>query len=143
MANSHLIVGKREAILVDVVMTKSEATKLADMVKQSGHALKMIFITHAHPDHYLGLEVLSERFPEARIVATDSVVAGIQKTGPGLVERLSDRLGENGPAQLIVPEPATKDELDLEGKTSHSARVKASTRLRFIFPTRKTSSPAI
>jgi len=115
MANSHLIVGKREAILVDVVMTRSEAVKLADMVKQSGRALKMIFITHAHPDHYLGLDVLSERFPEARIVATDSVVAGIQKNGPGLVERLRARLGENGPARLIVPEPVAADELDLEG----------------------------
>jgi len=115
LANSHLIVGKREAILVDVVMTKSEATKLADMVKQSGRALKMIFITHAHPDHYLGLEVLREKFPQTKIVAVASVAAAIEKNGPNMVERLRARLGDEGPTQLIVPEPLTTTELDLEG----------------------------
>ena len=114
MANAHLIMGDKEAILVDVVMSKTEALKLADMVKNSKRTLKVIFITHAHPDHFLGLDVLADAFPDAEILSSTAVAEAIKKNGPTLIGRMRTILSEDGPARLIVPELLSKNELFLE-----------------------------
>ncbi|MBC8104154.1 MAG: MBL fold metallo-hydrolase, partial [Cytophagales bacterium] len=85
MANSYLIFGEREALLFDVVQTRRDASQLADRITASRRRLTTIFISHAHPDHYLGLDVLASRFPRARVVALPEVVADIRRTGPALV----------------------------------------------------------
>ena len=55
------------------------------MVKNSKRTLKVIFITHAHPDHFLGLDVLADAFPDAEITA---VAEAIKENGPTLCGRM-------------------------------------------------------
>jgi len=66
---STLIFGARDAVLVDPLMTVPEASALADWVALHDRNLTTIYITHGHGDHYLGLPVLLDRFPDARPVA--------------------------------------------------------------------------
>ena len=66
---STLIFGARDAVLVDPLMTVPEASALADWVALHYRNLTTIYITHGHGDHYLGLPVLLDRFPDARPVA--------------------------------------------------------------------------
>ena len=83
LVNSHLIVGSKDAILVDAQFTKSEAHKVVELIQSQKKNLKTIFITHGHPDHYFGLEVLKEAFPKAQILARAQVVKAIdQGFGP-------------------------------------------------------------
>lgn len=78
---SHLIMGKSEALLVDAQFTRSEATKLADMIAATGRKLQTVYVTHGHPDHYFGVEVLRKRFPEAHFVTNSEAMADITATG--------------------------------------------------------------
>ena len=39
-------------------------------------------ISHAHPNHFMGLDVITERFPEAQVVSTQNVVTDIGTDGP-------------------------------------------------------------
>ncbi len=117
MSNAYLVAGVRDAILIDAVQMTSEATQLAAFIEQSGKRLSIIVITHAHPDHFLALDVLTRRFPEAKVVSVAPVVADIKRTGPGLVTMLSKRLGAEGPSRLIVPDVLPGDRFDLEGVT--------------------------
>jgi glyoxylase-like metal-dependent hydrolase (beta-lactamase superfamily II) len=72
--SSTLIYGDRDAVLVDALLTMGEGRALADWVSASGRNLTTIYITHGHGDHYFGAPAVLERFPMARMVATESVV---------------------------------------------------------------------
>ena len=71
---STLIFGARDAVLVDALMTVREATALADWIDLHDRRLTTIYITHGHGDHYSGLSVVLDRFPDARAVATAGTV---------------------------------------------------------------------
>src|SRR5580704_11404042 len=76
IANSAtLIYGERDAVLVDTFMTVEQCNGLADAVVASGKSLKTIYVTHGHPDHFFGLKVLQDRFPNMQVLATPQVVA--------------------------------------------------------------------
>src|SRR4051812_35056015 len=55
VANSAtLIYGEQDAVLVDTFLTVEQCNGLADAIVASGKALRAIYITHAHGDHFFG-----------------------------------------------------------------------------------------
>lgn len=114
--NSHLIQGERDAILVDAQFTLSEAAKVVEMVRGSGKQLKYIVVTHGHPDHFFGLGVLQQAFPDARIVATKPVIADIQDYGPRAIARWKPIFKEEIPDAFVTPTPLDATALSIDGK---------------------------
>lgn len=114
-SNSYLISGDSEAILFDVFMLHSDAVQIADGITKSGKTLKTVMISHAHPDHFMGLDVITERFPKAQVVSTQSVVTDIRTDGPWMFSMLQGKLGAEGPRRLVVPEALAEPVLTLEG----------------------------
>lgn len=113
--NSALVMGERDAVLVDPPFTLADAHRVAAMVLDSGRTLTHIFVTHDHPDHFFAMEVLADAFPEAEIVAHETVVADIWRSLPLKVERWSPMLADNGPAYPSAPRALTGDTIVLEG----------------------------
>src|SRR5258708_12175229 len=98
-------------------MTVPEATALAAWVGLHDRRLTTIYITHGHGDHYLGLPVVLDRFPDARPVATTGTVRQMQQqAGAGA---LDDSLRARFPGQIAgavpLPEPLDAPELPLKG----------------------------
>jgi glyoxylase-like metal-dependent hydrolase (beta-lactamase superfamily II) len=114
-SNAALIMGERDAVLVDPPFTKADAHRVAAMVLDSGKRLTHVFVTHDHPDHFFSMDVLQEAFPDAEIVAHPTVVADIWRSLPFKVRRWSPMLGENGPAYPGAPRAMTSDTITLEG----------------------------
>ena len=114
-SNAYLISGATDAILFDVVMLRSDALKLAALIAQSGKALRTVFVSHAHPDHFMGLDVIAERFPQAHILATRDVVEDIKQDGPRMLSLLQEKLGPEGPRKLVIPEVHAEREILIEG----------------------------
>jgi glyoxylase-like metal-dependent hydrolase (beta-lactamase superfamily II) len=48
--SSTLILGNKEAILVDAQFQKNDAEKLVTLIKKSGKKLSIIYISHSDPD---------------------------------------------------------------------------------------------
>lgn len=114
-SNSYLISGESDAILFDVCMLHSDAVRLADGIRKSGKNLRKVVISHAHPDHFMGLDVITECFPEAEIVSTQNVVTDVKTDGPWMFSLLKEKLSAEGPRSLVVPQPLTNLGLTLEG----------------------------
>jgi glyoxylase-like metal-dependent hydrolase (beta-lactamase superfamily II) len=63
---SVLIMGKKECILVDCQWTLANAYRVIAEIVDSQLELKAIFATHSHPDHYYGMGIIQQTFPNAK-----------------------------------------------------------------------------
>src|SRR6266478_10251858 len=113
-----LIHGERDAVLVDTFLSAQHSRELLDWVVESGKNLVTIYVTHAHGDHFFGLKVLLDRFPQAKALATAQVVAAIQKqiAHDSVKSFWEPRFPGQLPSQLIAPEVLDGDTLHLEGE---------------------------
>jgi glyoxylase-like metal-dependent hydrolase (beta-lactamase superfamily II) len=117
LATSTLIAGAKDAILVDAQFTLPDAKKLVEMLKASGRNLTLVYVTHQHPDHYFGFEVIKEAFPNAKLVALPATVAGIQKTAAEKLKQWKPLYKDAITKKPVVPEPLAGNSLELEGQT--------------------------
>ncbi|WP_331728115.1 MBL fold metallo-hydrolase [Streptomyces sp. NBC_01176] len=69
-----LILGEREAALVDPPLTREQTRTVADWVERSGKRLTHIYATHGHGDHWFGTAELIRRFPTARAWALPGAI---------------------------------------------------------------------
>ena len=81
--SATLIFGKRDAVLVDALLTIDQAVALVNWIAASGKNLTTIYATHGHGDHFFGVSTVLERFPNARFVARPDVIKIMrQQTSP-------------------------------------------------------------
>jgi glyoxylase-like metal-dependent hydrolase (beta-lactamase superfamily II) len=72
--NAFILSNNDHLIVVDLLRNSAEAEVFADQVDATGKTPTAIFITHGHPDHYLGLGVFHRRFPTVPVlVATQEI----------------------------------------------------------------------
>ena len=69
LVDSTLVAGDKEAILIDGQFTLADAHRLVAMILESKKTLTTVYVTHSHPDHYFGLDVIKQAFPKAKLVA--------------------------------------------------------------------------
>jgi glyoxylase-like metal-dependent hydrolase (beta-lactamase superfamily II) len=112
-----LLYGERDAILVDTFLRSEQNQELADWIAASGKNLTMVYITHAHPDHFCGLKLLQDRFPGARAVAPPQVVKAMHAAiAPDVVKNTWERLWPGQlPKELIAADVLESKEFELEG----------------------------
>ena len=120
-----LIHGERDAILVDAFLSVEHSKELVDWIVESGKNLIAIYITHAHGDHFLGLKLLLDRFPDARAFATATAVTAMQEQiKPDFVRSFWElRFPGQVPSEFVLPEALQGDALSLEGEELHIMRL--------------------
>jgi len=113
-----LISGRRDAVLVDTFLTVEHAKDLVDWVVASGKNLVTIYITHAHGDHYFGLKLLLDHFPNAKAIATAKVVKAMHnQIAPQFVKSFWEvRFPGQIPEDLVAAEVLQGSEFELEGR---------------------------
>ena len=116
-SNSYLISGQHEAILFDVFMLREDTAALVDRIKATGKTLTRVFISHAHPDHFMGTEVIVDHFPAVEVISTPATIANVMEDGPWMLELLQKKLGPKGPQRIVVPRPVPGKELTVDGVT--------------------------
>ena len=85
---STLVSGERDAVLVDALITISEAERLTAWVKGTGKQLHAIFVTHGHAGHFSGAGLVLDAFPGAELISCDQ-----RKAVPSCSARLAQPTG--------------------------------------------------
>ena len=123
-----LIYGDAEAVLVDTPITITQTSDLADWIEAiiPGRNLSMVYITHGHGDHWLGLPTLRKRWPGLSAVATEGTIEHIKNdASPSLQQSRWEKLFPNQiEHRLILPQPLPGNgKLYLEGHTLQAVEV--------------------
>jgi len=114
---SVIVMGKKNAVLIDAQWTLSNAHRVIAEIAETGKLLETIYVSHAHPDHYFGLGVVAEAFPSAKIVALASVAKTINSQFFGKLDHWETVIGPTNVCRKTVPiEPLSQNYIELEGE---------------------------
>ena len=117
LVDSTLVAGDKDAILIDAQFDLADAHRLVAMILETKKNLTTVYITHFHPDHYFGLAVIQQAFPDAKLVALPATVDEIKKTWQDKVKQWSALYGNLVPSQPVLPSALQGTTLTLEGQT--------------------------
>jgi glyoxylase-like metal-dependent hydrolase (beta-lactamase superfamily II) len=102
-------------MLVDAQLTKTSAEKVLQEIKETKKPLSIIYITHEHADHFLGLEVFREAYPRVRIIANSSVVDRINKVYQDKIDKWKKILGSGATSHVVAIEKFDGNFIEFEG----------------------------
>ena len=71
--NTQMIEGPNAIVIFAAQLLLPYADEVASHVQTLGKPVDRIILSHAHTDHWAGLQVLTERFPDARVFALDGI----------------------------------------------------------------------
>src|SRR6266478_7936361 len=113
--NSVIIEGTHEVMLVDAQLTKTSAERVLQEITETKKPLSIIYITHEHADHFLGLEIFREAYPNVRIIATSAVVDRINKVYREKLDKWQKILGSGASSQAVEISKFDGSYIDFEG----------------------------
>ena len=113
--NSVMVEGDHQVMLVDAQLTKASAEKVLQEIQETKKPLSLIYITHEHADHFLGLEVFKGTYPGVKIIATSAVVDRINKVYREKLDKWQKLLGSGASSQVVEISRFDGTYIDFEG----------------------------
>ena len=113
--NSVIIEGTHEVMLVDAQLTKTNAERVLQEIEETKKPLSIIYITHEHADHFLGLEVFKEAYPGVRITANSTVVDRIDTVYQAKVDKWKQILGSGATSRVVAIEKFDGNSIAFDG----------------------------
>ncbi len=115
--SSVIVMGKKDAVLLDAQWTLSNAYRVITEILETGKNLTTIYLSHAHPDHYFGAGVIAQAFPKARVIAIPSEANIINKQFFGKIEHWEKVIGAHNVCRVTTKiEPLEENYFELEGQ---------------------------
>jgi glyoxylase-like metal-dependent hydrolase (beta-lactamase superfamily II) len=100
--NAFIVEGARETVLVDGMLTVTDARKVRDALDVVGKPLAGVVITHPHPDHYAGTALIVGD-DEVPIIATTEVDAVIRRDDATKEAIVGPMMGDEWPVARVFP----------------------------------------
>ena len=109
---THIIETENSLVLIDTQFLLPNALDFRAYADSLGKPIDRVFITHEHPDHFLG----SEAFADLPVFALEEVSARIAEIGDAEV---AEKQGDFGPEAIastyVVPEVVEPGTLEIDG----------------------------
>src|SRR6476646_3293273 len=118
LVNTQMIEGPNAVVVFDGQLLLPYADEVASYVQTLGKPVDRIILSHAHTDHWAGLQVLTERFPDARVFALGGVADPIRARGAARLDSFRRIYGEKVATKVTVPtETITEGPQRIDGVT--------------------------
>lgn len=115
--NSTLIYGEKDAIILDAQFAQSSAHRLVAMITENGVKPSRIYISHFHPDHFLGLNVIKKEFPDIQVLSLPSIANEINGAFDFKIKYWGNEvLALDGAKEKVEVTPYYEDYMELEGE---------------------------
>ena len=113
--NSVMVEGTHEVMLVDAQLSRTAAEKVLRQIQATQKPLAVIYITHEHADHFLGLEVFKAAYPNVRILANSNVISRINQVYQDKIDKWKGILGAGAASHTVDISPYDDDTILFEG----------------------------
>jgi glyoxylase-like metal-dependent hydrolase (beta-lactamase superfamily II) len=113
--NSVMIEGAHEVMLVDAQLTRTNAERVLQEIKETHKPLSLIYITHEHADHFLGLEVFKDAYPSVRIIAGSAVLGRINKVYQEKIDKWKQLLPSDAATHVVPIDPFDGSTITFDG----------------------------
>ena len=101
--NTQMIEGPNAVVIFDGQLLLTYADEVASYVQTLGKPVNRIILSHAHTDHWGGLQILTERFPDARVFALDGIADQVRAGGPARLDGLRRTYRDKAATKVTVP----------------------------------------
>src|SRR5882757_10552333 len=101
--NTQMIEGPTAVVIFDGQLLLPYADEVASYAQTLGKPVERIILSHAHTDHWSGLQVLTERFPDARVFALDGVADQLRAKGQARIDSFRPIYGDRIATKVTVP----------------------------------------
>ena len=139
--NTQMIEGPNAVVVFDGQLLLPYADEVASYAQTLGKPVDRIIVSHAHTDHWGGLQVLTERFTDARVFALDGIADQIHARGPARLDALRRTYGNRAATKVTVPtETITEGPQRIDGVTYDFRRfvdVESDLQLAVLLPEQK------
>jgi glyoxylase-like metal-dependent hydrolase (beta-lactamase superfamily II) len=116
--NTQMIEGPNAVVIFDGQLLLTYADEVASYVQTLGKPVDRIILSHAHTDHWGGLQILTERFPDARVFALDGIADQVRARGPARLDGLRRTYGDKAATNVTLPTEAITEGLQrIDGVT--------------------------
>jgi glyoxylase-like metal-dependent hydrolase (beta-lactamase superfamily II) len=101
--NTQMVEGPTAVVIFDGQLLLPYADEVASYVRTLGKPVDRIILSHAHTDHWAGLQVLTERFPDARVFALEGIADQLRARGAARLDSLRGIYGDKLATKVTVP----------------------------------------
>src|ERR1700719_4107584 len=116
--NTQMIEGPTAVVIFDGQLLLPYADEVASYVRMLGKPVDRIILSHAHTDHWAGLQVLTGRFPDARVFALDGIADQLCARGTARLDSFRPIYGDKIATKVTVPtETITEGRQRIDGIT--------------------------
>jgi glyoxylase-like metal-dependent hydrolase (beta-lactamase superfamily II) len=106
--NAFVVHDRREAVVVDGMLTVSDARKVRSALDERALELAGVIVTHPHPDHYAGLAQIVGG-DDVPVVATEEVAAVIHRDDAEKNAIVGPMMGDEWPQTRPFPNHLVRD----------------------------------
>jgi glyoxylase-like metal-dependent hydrolase (beta-lactamase superfamily II) len=103
LVDTQIVEGPNGLVIFDAQLLNLCAEEVATYAASLGKPIERIVVSHGHPDHWAGLDVLKRRFPNAPVYALPAVASQIQQQGPVMLKRLGQMMGDAIAKETVSP----------------------------------------
>src|ERR1700720_1679821 len=116
--NTQMIEGPTAVVIFDGQLLLPYADEVASYLQTLGKPVDRIILSHAHTDHWGGLQILTAGFPDARLFALDGVAAQLRARGQARLDSFRPIYGDRIATKVTVPtESITEGKQRIDGIT--------------------------